>query len=115
MPDKRTRIREDYVALGTLFGIGSTKDDGDGYNVLTSSEMIEVWGLPPKQVLLMGEGHWWLSLDYRNSKQPRVVYLDVDERREVIVGESFDDFLAALLPESAVEDSGARLKPAGQR
>lgn len=114
-PTKQRAYGDDYVVLGSMWGIGATKDDGEGYNILLTPDMIEVWELPPKQVLLMGEGHWWLSLDYRTKKDPSVAYLDVDEGLDVTVSDSFDEFFAALLPKTAIEDSGERLKPPGQR
>ena len=113
-PTTERAYGDDYVILGSLFGIGRTPDDGDGYNILLSPDMISTWDLPPRQVLLMGEGHWWLSLDYRTKKRPPVVYIDVEYRLELTVSGSFAAFYAALLPNSALEDSCERLKPREQ-
>ncbi len=109
-PTKERAYGEDYVPLSAMFGIGASDADGDGYNILSSPEMTGIWELPPRQVLLMGEGHWWLSLDYRRWSGPSISYIDVDEGREVRVADSFDAFVSKLLPRDAVDSSGARLK-----
>ena len=63
--------------------------------------MTREWGLPPRQVLLTGDGHWWISLDYRAGDVPSVAWLAIDHGQDIQVAPSFAAFLDGLLPDSA--------------
>lgn len=65
--------------------------------------MTREWGLPPKQVLLTGDGHWWISLDYRRGEVPSVAWLAIDHDEDVQVAPSFAAFLDGLLPSSTFD------------
>ena len=71
--------------------------------------MIKEWGLPSNQVLLSGDGHWWISLDYRKSSIPCVTWLDVAAGQDIELSPSFGEFLSELLPDSAVDEEACRL------
>jgi hypothetical protein len=46
-------------------------------------------------VLISGDGHWWIALDYRRQKEkPPVVYIESDGGRTVELASNFDSFLA---------------------
>ena len=101
---------EDCVTLDELNGIvvGATSEAGGVHDILKSAYMIREWGLPERQVLLAGDGHTWLSLDYRDCEPdddaPFVVWFDTEMEREKFVAESFDAFFNALRPASEFED-----------
>ena len=71
MTQKTTRA-EDHVPLYALFGIVHDKGIRTFHNIMSSEYMTKEWGLPPRQVLLNGEGHWWITLDYRAGDKPTV-------------------------------------------
>jgi hypothetical protein len=100
-----TRI-EDCVTLGELNGVvpGAGVMDGGVHNILLTAYMTKEWGLPPRQVLLAGDGHTWVSLDYRDGDDPSVVWFDTEAEREEFVASSFAEFFDALRPASAFED-----------
>jgi hypothetical protein len=65
--------------------------------------MTEEWGLPPRQVLLSGDGHWWITLDYRRSDVPTVAWIDVECGQDLQIAPSFAAFLAGLRPAADFE------------
>lgn len=103
-----TSWAQTHVPLNELSGIGATppqsSDEFHGiHNIYATPYMTHEWGLPPSQVLLAGDGHWWISLDYRDSAQPRVLWLESFPRDELPLAETFDSFLAGLRPESDLD------------
>lgn len=71
---KKTTWAEDHVPLHDLAGIVTGPEHQTPLNILQTEYMTQEWGLPPKQVLLSGDGHWWITLDYplfRNMKNAR--------------------------------------------
>lgn len=64
-----------------------------------SSVFIEQLHLPERQVLLTGTMDTWLSLDYRYTTVPKVVYFSANEDgswSEEVAAQSFDEFLGKL-------------------
>ena len=60
-------------------------------------ELIEEWGMPKELILLNGDGHIWIALDYRNNKdEPAVVYINNESNEEIVLADSFDDFMERL-------------------
>ncbi len=94
----------DHVPLGDLFGIVTDPDHRTALNILKTEYMTREWGLPPRQVLLTGDGHWWLTLDYRAGEVPSVAWLAIDHGQDFQVAPSFAAFLDGLLPDSAFPD-----------
>ncbi|MBI3945301.1 MAG: SMI1/KNR4 family protein [Armatimonadetes bacterium] len=92
-----TSWAEDHVPLEELFGINVDAELG-GHNILDTGYMTEEWGLPDRQVLLAGDGHWWITLDYRRGSVPTVTWLDVECDEDFPLAPSFAEFLAELRP-----------------
>ena len=63
---------------------------------MESDNMIEEWGLPEKQVLLAGDGHWWITLDYRQGKIPSIRWIDCEKNEDIHITDSFNDFINGL-------------------
>ena len=55
----------DHVPLDDLAGIVVIPEHETAQNLLHTEYMGREWGLPEKQVLLSGDGHYWITLDYR--------------------------------------------------
>jgi hypothetical protein len=49
-------------------------------------------------VLLTGDGHWWIALDYRKPGEPSVTWLDADAEEELALAPDFRSFVEALTP-----------------
>ena len=75
-------------------------------NLLDNAYLCMEWGLPPNQVLIAGDGHWWISLDYRIGPVPSVAWIDVECEEEQQLAPTFGEFIDKLVPESvyAIED-----------
>ncbi len=107
---QQTGWADDHVPADVIFGIpavGNRGRFGTGLGILQTSYMTTEWGLPDGLVLLNGDGHWWIALDYRNSGPtgpPAVVWLDVERGEDFQVADSFATFLDELVPASKFSD-----------
>jgi hypothetical protein len=71
-PTRRpTPWAEDHIQADHLLGIG--KDIG----ILDSEYLIQEWGLPNNQILICGDGHSWITMDFREKNEdPPIHYFD---------------------------------------
>lgn len=99
-----TTWAEDHVPLRDLSGIIIDPDHSSPMNLVRTAEMTREWGLPPKQVLLSGDGHSWITLDYRNGPSPSVAWIDVERAEDIQVAPSFGQFLASLVAEISQDE-----------
>jgi hypothetical protein len=75
-------------------------------SVFNSEYLSETWGLPKNLVLLDGDGHTWLALDYRESNvEPKVMVIESDECETLLVSNTFKEFIQHLLPYDSVYNS----------
>lgn len=97
---QRTTWAEDHVPLHDLTGIVTDPEIRTAQNILDTAYMTEEWGLPPRQALLSGDGHWWITLDYRKGDVPSVAWIDVECDEDIQVAPTFAAFLQGLRPNS---------------
>lgn len=95
----KTSWAENHVSLSQLFGIVTDPTIKTGQNILDTEYMIKEWGLPDNQVLLNGDGHWWITLDYRTTTIPTVRWIDVECNQDIHMAGTFDDFIKGLVRE----------------
>jgi len=86
----------DHVALDELGGVG-----GGGHDLFDVRYLREEWDLPEWAVMLGGDGHTWIALDYRRAGEPGVVWLESSDQdgagpRVTPLAASFPAFLAGL-------------------
>lgn len=87
-----------------LLGIGERLDEG----ILITPYMIKEWGLPNNIVLISGDGHSWVCLDYRGNKEnPCVSFIDTEENIDIKLANEFDDFINMLSKDS--DENGFKL------
>ena len=67
--------------------------------------MTKEWGLPEKQILLTGDGHWWITLDYRDSETPSVKWIDVECDEEIKIADNFDQFINGLVSDETFAEN----------
>lgn len=91
----------DCIPLFELSGIGSADDPIGMHNIYNRDYMTQEWGLPENQILLSGEGHWWITLDYRRDPFPSVSWIDVEVHQDIIAAKNFAQFLEGLRPEAS--------------
>ena len=88
-----TSWAKDHINVDHLFGIGLGKEKG----ILDSEYLIKEWGLPSNIVLISGNGHSWIALDYRGQKaEPPVIFIDVCDEQIIELTPNFDSFLKGL-------------------
>lgn len=98
-----TTWANDHVPLGDLSGIIVDPKHPSPMNLVRTVELTEEWGLPPKQVLLSGDGHYWITLDYRSGVEPSVAWIDVECDEDIQIAPSFSAFLQGLVPASTYD------------
>ncbi len=96
--DQPTTWAADHIPLNDLAGIVTDPNHETAMNLLHTQYMTREWGLPPKQVLLSGDGHYWITLDYRKGAAPSVAWIDVECGEDLQIAPSFAAFLDGLLP-----------------
>lgn len=97
--DEPTSSSPDHVAFDEVFGIGPG-DARDVVTLLDSPYLVEEWGLPSALVLLSGQAHCWIALDYRAcgpAGEPSVVWLDDELGTELRLADSFRSFVEGLV------------------
>jgi hypothetical protein len=93
---RRTAWAKDHVPLNDLAGIVTDPRIRTAQNILDTEYMTEEWGLPARQALLSGDGHWWITLDYRKGDVPSVAWIDVESGEDIQVAPTFAAFLEGL-------------------
>ncbi|MFJ2751182.1 SMI1/KNR4 family protein [Streptomyces sp. NPDC087297] len=94
--DTPTSWSEDHVPLDMIMGIG--RHDGQS-SLLDTGYLVEEWGLPSPLVLLSGDGHCWIALDYRvcgRQGEPSVTWFDTDMNSELALAAHFRAFVEGL-------------------
>lgn len=92
---------EGFYEIGSFYGLNPDKPR----SIFESAELVKEWKLPKKLVLIDGDGHTWLALDYRCSDtEPKVIAIESDESNYLVVSNNFSDFIQSLLPYERVYD-----------
>jgi hypothetical protein len=81
-----------YAELRSLNGIGP---DSASENAYLTTE----WEMPAELVLLDGDGHTWIALDYRAGGAPSVVWYDNELDQDIQLAADFRAFVEGLRPE----------------
>ena len=81
---------DDHVFVHGIYGIG---EEG----ILQSQYLIEEWGLPNDVVLFSGDGHSWLAMDYRQTKnEPPIIWIDKEPDIIIDISNDFSSFIEGL-------------------
>lgn len=101
-PDsQRTSWGDGYIPFDTLDGIGRVEGT---LSLLDTPYLVDEWGLPSPLVLLTGDGHWWIALDYREcgrDGEPSVTFFDTEFGQELHLAPDFRAFVEGLAPKPA--------------
>ncbi|CAI7726432.1 hypothetical protein WT0BACILLUS_03165 [Bacillus altitudinis] len=82
---------EDHIQFNHLLGIAA------GEGIMDSAYLIKEWELPEGLVLINGDGHTWVAMDYRKTKEnPTIHYFDVEMEEDFKLADSFDEFIEGL-------------------
>ena len=104
-----TSWASDHVPFDSMFGIGA-----NGEGVLQSAVLSREWRMPAGLVLLTGDGHWWIALDYRRSGSagpPSVVWYDNEVGEDIQLACNFKTFIEGLRSEEEFDAEEVALEP----
>ncbi|MET9955836.1 SMI1/KNR4 family protein [Streptomyces sp. NPDC006339] len=109
--DVATSWSETHVPFDELLGVGRP---GDEWSLLESPSLVEEWGLPSPLVLLSGDGHCWIALDYRACGphgEPSVTWFDTesgtDSVTELPLARDFRSFVERLTSADSLDPEPA--------
>jgi hypothetical protein len=97
---------EDHVPFDHLHGIGPA-GQAQTITLLDTPYLVQEWDLPSPVVLLSGQGHYWLALDYRDcgpAGQPPVVWIDNEMDHELTLAPNFRMFVERLTASASFEE-----------
>jgi len=95
------KIKDEEIIVEELYGISANDEEG----ILTTIDMREEWELPEDIILLSGDGHTWLFLDYRKKlEQPSVSYIDLESEIDFVLASNFTDFINGLYKDDSLEE-----------
>ncbi|MCZ7412938.1 SMI1/KNR4 family protein [Streptomyces sp. WMMC897] len=101
--DVPTSWSGNHVPFDDMMGIG--RRDGQ-LSLLDTAYLVEEWGLPSPLVLLSGDGHCWIALDYRECgryEDPSVTWFDVDDGTEIPLAADFQAFAEGLVAATSLD------------
>lgn len=87
----------DHVPFDSMFGIGEINE-----GILQTPDLLREWGMPDGLILLTGDGHWWIALDYRTTGPagpPSVVWYDNEVGEDIQLAADFGSFVEGLRSE----------------
>ena len=105
-PAEATFCANDHVPFDQLFGIGPA-DQFDVLTLLHTPYLLREWGLPTPCVLLSGQGHCWITLDYRTCGPygaPSVAWIDNEMDHELQLAPDFRAFVEHLAASASFLD-----------
>ncbi|CAM4151891.1 SMI1 / KNR4 family protein [Bacillus manliponensis] len=91
---EKTSWADDHVSIDSIMGISLNENDS---SILESTYYIQEWEMPENLVLLCGDGHTWIALDYREtSENPPIIFIDNEWEQIVQLAPNFATFLNGL-------------------
>lgn len=101
-----TYFGEGFYEIGTYRGLDPNEDS----SIFDSSWLVREWELPEKLVLIEGDGHAWLALDYRQSTaEPRVIVIESENSTYKVLANNFQSFTTLLIDYEKVYDIDGNL------
>jgi hypothetical protein len=98
-----TSSSQDHVPFDALMGIGGLQEMT---SLLDTPYLVKEWGLPSPIVLLSGDGHCWIGLDYRRcgpDGDPAVTWFDIELDTELTLASDFRTFAEKLTAASGFD------------
>ena len=100
-------VLDGYVTIGSIAGIGDPDRVG---SICHTPYLLREWSLPDRLVLLDGDGHSWIALDYRNpNDDPPVILIESDGSTHLHLAPNFAALLASFVPYESVYDDDGQL------
>lgn len=97
-----TSWSENHIPFSELYGIVTVPMPKTVHNLLFTYYMTKEWGLPNKQVLLSGDGHYWITLDYRKGLVPTIRWIDIEMGEDIHIADNFESFINGLVSDTTL-------------
>ncbi len=83
---------DDHIPVPFLYGIKK------GEGILQTKELLKEWGIDEDRfVIISGEGHYWIVLDYRTSeKEPKITFIDTEFELIEVIFNSYKEMIDSL-------------------
>lgn len=97
-PAGDTFYADDHVPFDHLFGIGPA-GQSTVLTLLDTPYLVQEWNLPSPVVLLSGQGHYWVAMDYRGrgpAANPSITWIDNEMDHELPLAPDFRTFVEGL-------------------
>ena len=89
-------LDDDYIEFRELYGIVIDNSIETSHNILDTEYLINEWNLPRDIVIISGDGHCWVVLDYRKSISPTISWIDSEFDKDIHLADSFKGFIERL-------------------
>lgn len=102
---------EGYIYVDRLLGIKlpNSNDGSLETNIMDTNYLKREWGIEQDHIILIaGDGHWWIALDYRTSGEPAITYFDTENEREIHLYNHFDEMINSM--HDAIETENDEIK-----
>lgn len=94
-------LDSEKIEIDHLLGIGRKSNEG----ILVTPYMIKEWELPSNIVLISGDGHSWVVLDYRHEEsEPCVSFIDAELGTDIRLANNFEGFIDQLTRDSETNE-----------
>ncbi len=93
----------DHVPFDHLHGLGPAGLP-EVTTLLDTPYLVQEWDLPSPVLLLSGQGHYWVALDYRTcgpTGEPSVTWIHNEMEHELPLAPDFRTFVERLTPDSS--------------
>jgi hypothetical protein len=99
-----TSYAEKFVPFPDMNGIVLNPNIHTIHNFLVDFSSTIEFGLPEGQIPLSGDGHYFVTLDYRKGKKPSISWIDTEMDQDIHIADSFEEFLNGLVSEDEIAD-----------
>ncbi len=104
-------IDNGFVSVASIAGLNADPDASG--SISQTAYMTKEWNLPDRLVLLDGDGHTWVALDYRQLEiDPPVIFLESETGHYMNIATNFADLVEKLIPHEDVFDEDGKLRNA---
>jgi len=90
---------DNHIIIEHLLGI----KENDG--IMETDYYVKEWEIKRRNIILLsGDGHEWLALDYDKTEDPQVIFIQTDNERIIEIYSSFDEMLENLYLHEEIEE-----------
>lgn len=90
---------DNHIIIDHLLGIKENN------GIMETDYYVKEWEIKRRNIILLsGDGHEWLALDYDKTEEPKVIFIQTDNERIIEIYSSFDKMLENLYLHEEIEE-----------